>query len=202
MGGKQKLYLYKGEMLTLQEVAEKTGMTVGQLIYRTKEYGCGIEEAVQMLMKRGKRLEWNGRLMKYSEIAAETGISAETIRRRVESGVPLEIAATRKVMSAQDRAMYMHRENFEIIQYVNEGSWRDQCAKKICRDVGWNDPRKLDFKMTSAETYEFHTETIRFLIELIGNNATCTGWLKSNGAVLICRKYRVSKDECKEVTYA
>lgn len=59
--------------------------------------------------------------------------------------------------------------------------------------------------MTSAETYEFRTETIRFLIELIGNNATCTGWLKSNGAVLICRKYRVSKDECKdeckEVTY-
>ena len=201
MRGIPILHQYKGEMLKLSEIAERTGLTEGQLLYRMKERGCTAEEAVTAVMHKAKRCEWDGEMLRLSEISARTGIRPETIRNRLKSGVPLEIAATRRVITAQERAYALHRENYATDLYIADGNWRDACAKKICKDVAFTDPRKLGFKMTGAETYEFRTHTIRFLIELIGNIATVTGRLDSNGAVLIERKYRVSEHECKEVTY-
>ena len=142
MRGVKGLHPYKGELLTIDEISERSGFTVGQLFYRRKKYRCTFEEAAHRQTERSKRIEWNGRMLKYSEIAAETGLHPDTIRRRHEAGVPLKIAATCEVMSAQDRAMWMHKNNHEIDEFIAEGSWRDRCAKKICSEVGWNDPRK------------------------------------------------------------
>lgn len=91
-----KLYAYRGQMLTLKQIAARVGMSSKTLQARIY---CGMtaEEAANTTMRRGQRqgmgkFELNGRLCTMDELAQIAGVARSTIQWRLERGESVEEA--------------------------------------------------------------------------------------------------------------
>lgn len=82
-----KLYAYKGEMLSIKQIADRVGMSSRTLQNRVYS-GLTVEEAANATRRRGQRqgkgkFELNGRLCTLDELAQITGVARSTIQWRL-----------------------------------------------------------------------------------------------------------------------
>lgn len=104
-----KLYAYKGAMLTLKQIEERTGIMAKTLQQRMYS-GMKIEEAVKgpksgRNVRRPNSLEWKGGKYTLDGLAKASGISRATLQWRLAKGQSVEEATreTRKAMTYEYR---------------------------------------------------------------------------------------------------
>lgn len=87
-------YPYKGEMLTLRELADIGGVGENTIWWRMHKMHMTAEEAVHAKPDRKKRHLYRGEMLTMDEIAAKSGVARSTIRRRMtEYGLSADEAA-------------------------------------------------------------------------------------------------------------
>ena len=201
MGGTQ-YHLYHGEMLTLAEIAARSHRSKSTLIYRMRNYHVSAEEAADRDWDNVERFQWtDGRMLTMEEISEITGIQPSTIRMRLRRGVPFMDACTLKNCRGRDYGLDVVPRLSEEELYMLDGEVNQRAAKAICREMLGTDPRKVNLREWNYWIYRFDTDGIAFEILIRRDVATCTGRLKESGLTLIERKYRISDDKIKEVTY-
>lgn len=84
-----KLYPYEGEMLTIRQISERTGINRKTLDGRLRD-GMDIYKATHTPVKRGKfegaRFEFNGEKYSLSELSELSGVKKQTIEWRLQQG--------------------------------------------------------------------------------------------------------------------
>lgn len=198
---KHILHPFRGELLTLTEIADRVGLTRNTLIYRMRRNKCSAEEAALMTVpERVRRFTWiDGRELTLSEISAITGIRAKTIDQRLRDGIPFFEACTEHDASRRKYGLDVTPKLTEEEKYLRDGE-RNQCAaKRICKNIMGIDPRKVDFREVNYWIYQFDTDGVAFEIAIRRDAATCTGKMKSNGNTLIERRYKISENNVKEM---
>ena len=193
-------YEYHGEKLPLAEIARRVGMTKPGLYYRMKHFNCSAQEAAEMqIPEKAKRYTWiDGRELTIKEISAITKISTYTISERLRIGIPFMDACTKGKCNRRDYKLDVVPRLSEFERYMRHGEPYERAAKEICRAMMGIDPRKLDLREVDYWHYLFDTDCVAFEIEIKHDIARCIGKMKSNGNVLIRRKYRIGEKN-KEV---
>lgn len=196
------LYEYHGEMLPLKEIARRSNRTYNTLVYRMRNYHVSAEEAADRDWDNVERYQWSdGRMLTLDEISAITGVAVTTIRMRLRRGIPFIDACTLKSCRARKYGLDVTPKLTEEDLYMMDGEVNQRGAKAICREMLGIDPRKVNLRELNYWIYLFDTDGIEFEIAILRDIATCIGRLKNNGNMLIQRKYRISEDKIREVTY-
>lgn len=98
MRGLARLYEARGEMRTLREWSEITGISITTLNTRINVYDWPVERAVSEKIgpfgRRGKEYTVNGETRSVSQWAKLAGISCSVAYTRIASGWPIEAALT------------------------------------------------------------------------------------------------------------
>lgn len=198
---KHILHHFRGELLTLTEIADRVGLTRNTLNYRMRRNKCSAEEAALMTMpERSRRFTWiDGRELTLQEISEITGIRAKTIDNRLRVGIPFLDACTGRGISRRAYVLDVVPKLTEEEKYLRDGERNQRAAKQICKNIIGIDPRKVDLREVNYWIYQFDTDSIAFEIAIRRDTATCTGKMKSNGNTLIERKYKISEYNVKEI---
>lgn len=198
------LYEYKGEMLPLRTIAERTGLKCDTLYHRMKKHMCSAEEALE-IRRRGnvRKFTFQGEMRTITEIADMTGIPAHTISERVKRGVPIEIAATQKYVRLRNLGMDVTPKLSPLEKYMRSGSDQHIRAKKACKTFMNSDPRRFHLCQArgKVDVFTFRTENFLFSIKLIGSRAIVQGVSKNSDYKLIARVYEFKNGTIQEVTY-
>jgi len=76
---------FEGEMLTLEEIAARTGVSYHTIIARRNRYGIATAEAVAMGHYNVKRFCFRGNWVQLKEISAECGVSDRALRKAMKA---------------------------------------------------------------------------------------------------------------------
>lgn len=199
------LYEYRGEMLPLRTIADRTGMEYSILYHRMKKYMCSAEEALTIRRRKinARRFMYEGEMRTIMEISEMTGVSAHTISERVKRGVPIEIAATQKHVRLRDLGLDVTPKLSPLERYMRAGSERHVRAKKTCKTFMNSDPRQFHLRQArgKVDVFTFHTDNFLFTIKLIGSRAIVQGMSKNSDYELITRAYEFKDNTIREVQY-
>ena len=185
---------YKGQVMTLGELSALTGITPSALRYRIFRKKMTVDQAIEYDPTRAnvKLYTWNGKMLKLSEIAKETGVVLGTLYDRLKKGIPLEEAA--KPFEPNDACEITTEATVDVREMYED------IAKRICDKFGFTANERYGFRRVDSDTFTFRTEHVVFDIKFEGATATITGTLDIKNTPMICRKYRInSNDSVTEV---
>lgn len=88
---KQNTYrvTYKGEQVTMRDLAILTGISYDTLYARIHDNGWSVEKAVETPLTTAPKYEYQGGMHTITELAALLGVSRTTIQKRLKAGKPL-----------------------------------------------------------------------------------------------------------------
>ena len=185
---------YKGQNMTVGELAVLTGLSPAILRYRIFRKKMTVEQAIEYDPTRAnvKLYAWNGKMLKLSEIAKETGVALGTLYNRLSKGIPLEEAA--KPFEPKDACEIIMDSTVDVREMYED------IAKRICNKFGFTANERCGFRKVDSDTFTFRTEHVVFDIKFEGATATITGTLDIKNTPMICRKYHInSNDSMTEV---
>ena len=185
---------YKGQVMTLGELSALTGITPSALRYRIFRKKMTVDQAIEYDPTRAnvKLYAWNGKMLKLSEIAKETGVVLGTLYDRLKKGIPLEEAA--KSFEPNDACEITTEATVDVREMYED------IAKRICDKFGFTANERYGFRRVDSDTFTFRTEHVVFDIKFEGATATITGTLDTKNTPMICRKYHInSNDQVTEV---
>lgn len=86
--GNLKRYEYNGELHTLIDWSEITGVEYSLLHGRVSGYGMPIKEAIETPKREAEKYNYNGKNLTMSEWSKELGITSHALRARLRKGKP------------------------------------------------------------------------------------------------------------------
>lgn len=101
--GAQIRAAYEGEMLTLREIAERTGIPYQTLYTRMNRHGITAAEAAEMGRSAVASFRYHGKVIEIERIAGKCGVTANALYKAAkEYGITLEQAADAYLAKVHD----------------------------------------------------------------------------------------------------
>ncbi|OAI26955.1 hypothetical protein A1351_14020 [Methylosinus sp. R-45379] len=111
MGPEPERFEFRGEMLTIKELAARAGVPVVTMRDRLKRSHCAtVEEAVSKEFHKrsdAPRYEYEGRSLPLREWAKIAGLSVECLGQRMRDGMTFAEAITKRPVRKSDQARQM-----------------------------------------------------------------------------------------------
>lgn len=119
-GPKPKLYEFRGERLSVKEIAARTGLSVDTIYARRSGDrvldGDELKDPFPDLPPGSKPIRFRGRTHSIADWARLAGIPKHVLYQRIEAGWPIKRALTEPPMRPEQRAVYSR--NRRIIRRI------------------------------------------------------------------------------------
>lgn len=122
-GPKPKLYEFRGELLSVKEIAARTGLSL-DVVYARRSgnrvlEGDELKDPFPDLPPHAKPVTFRGRTHSIAEWSRLTGIPRHALYQRLEAGWPIRRALTEPTMRPEQRTVY--NRNRRIIRRMVAG---------------------------------------------------------------------------------
>ena len=183
--GSPRMVEYQGELMSMSELARRTGLEYATLRNRICRRGVTGDEAARIVLEEKRVYEVGGELLTVAQMAKRCGVSAYTIRNRMKRGDTPEHA-----MRPVDKKNSSEQDSVERL------TWPEKAFAML---YGSEAKKEMGFRQLSKNDWGWTSDYFTYMASRLGSrHVLLRAWWRESETPAMLRLYLLEEREGKD----